>query len=203
MSKRKLFELGGIIAGVILVAFGVVALVLGTNGLSTVKSNLKAEQIYFGDAAQDPAIPAKYSGLLVDNGEKARAFAKVMREHTLESTSGLTYAQMGRFVAASGKGDDGLGGTNNPEAAATDPNTGDPISNPARNIWVTETALTTALNTAYMAERISFFGIVVGVALLLSGVGFLILAVGGALRRAEKLALPGRPAPPVTPIPTT
>ena len=47
----------------------------------------------------------------------------------------------------------------------------------------TETALTTALNTAYMAERIALFGIVVGIALLLSGIGFLILAVSGAIRR--------------------
>ena len=62
------------------------------------------------------------------------------------------------------------------------PKTG-PVANPARNIWVTETALTTALNTAYMAERIALFGVVVGVALLLSGIGFLILAVSGAIRR--------------------
>jgi len=46
---------------------------------------------------------------------------------------------------------------------------------------VTETALTTALNTSYMAQQLSLFGIVVGVALLLAGIGFGILAVGGAL----------------------
>ena len=37
-----------------------------------------------------------------------------------------------------------------------------------------------------MAERLSIFGIVVGVALLLSGIGFVILAAGGALRHEEK-----------------
>jgi hypothetical protein len=47
---------------------------------------------------------------------------------------------------------------------------------------VIETALSTALNTSYMAERISLFGIVMGVALLLAGIGFGILAIGGALR---------------------
>lgn len=203
MSKRKLFEIGGVIAGVILVAFGVAALVMGFNGRSTVVDNLKQEQIYFGDAANDPTVPAKYSGQLVDNGDKARAFATMMRGHALESTNGLTYAQMGRFLAANGKGDDGQGGTNDPVAAASDPKTGQPVSNPARNIWVTETALSTALNTAYMAERLSFFGIVVGIALLLSGIGFLVLAVGGALRYAEKTAPVGRTTPPVTPIPTT
>lgn len=201
MGKRKLFEIGGIVAGVVLIAFGVVALVMGFNGRSTVLDSLKQEQIYFGDAAQDPTVPAKYSGQLVDTGDKARAFAKVMRGHTLESTSGLTYSQMGRFVAADGKGSDGIGGTNDAKAAATDPKTGDPVSNPARNIWVTETALTTALNTAYLAEQVSVFGIVVAIALLLSGIGFLVLALGGALRPAWNVA--ATTERPGAPIPTT
>ena len=36
---------------------------------------------------------------------------------------------------------------------------------------MTETALTTALNVSYMAERLSVFGLVVGIALLLTGSG--------------------------------
>jgi multisubunit Na+/H+ antiporter MnhC subunit len=36
-----------------------------------------------------------------------------------------------------------------------------------------------------MAESLSLFGIVVGFALLLSGIGFAILAVGGTLKRVE------------------
>jgi F0F1-type ATP synthase membrane subunit c/vacuolar-type H+-ATPase subunit K len=36
-----------------------------------------------------------------------------------------------------------------------------------------------------MAESLSLFGIVVGIALLLSGLGFGILAAGGALRGVE------------------
>jgi hypothetical protein len=58
---------------------------------------------------------------------------------------------------------------------------------------VTETALTTALNTSYLAEQISLFGVVVGVALLLSGIGFGILALAGALRGREAMVhLPSR-----------
>ena len=41
---------------------------------------------------------------------------------------------------------------------------------------VTATSLSTALNMSYMAERLAIFGIVVGVALLLTGVGLVILA---------------------------
>jgi len=66
--------------------------------------------------------------------------------------------------------------------ALLDPATKQPVSNGARNVWVTETALTTALNTSFMAQQLGNFGIVVGIALLLSGIGFLVLAAGGALR---------------------
>jgi hypothetical protein len=185
---RKLFEIGGLVAAVVLIAFGIGALVMGVNGRSTVRDNLAQEQISFGDAAKDPTVPKQYSGELVNTGDKARAFAKMMRGHTLEATKGLTYAQMGRFEAKPGapaNATDGQGGTNDPAYAATDPQTKQPVSNPARNIWVTETGLTTALNTAYMAERISVFGIVVGIALLLTGFGFAILAIGGALRNPD------------------
>ena len=44
-------------------------------------------------------------------------------------------------------------------------------------MWVSETALTTALNTAYFAESVATFAIVMGFALLLSGVGFLVLTL--------------------------
>ena len=49
-------------------------------------------------------------------------------------------------------------------------------------MWVTETALTTALNTAYFAESVATFAIVMGIALLLAGIGFLVLTLV-ALRR--------------------
>ena len=37
---------------------------------------------------------------------------------------------------------------------------------------MTETALTNALNTSFFAEQVAMFGIVVGIALLLVGLGF-------------------------------
>ena len=44
-------------------------------------------------------------------------------------------------------------------------------------MWVTETALTTALNTAYFAEQVATFAIVMGIALLLAGLGFGVLSL--------------------------
>jgi hypothetical protein len=69
---------------------------------------------------------------------------------------------------------------------------GNPVPNAARNTWVTATALSTALNVSYMAEQMALFGIVVGIALLLSGIGFIVLALAGALRRREPAPANGR-----------
>jgi hypothetical protein len=175
MKGKRIWEIGGFVAGAVLIVFGAVAIFLGATGFTTVRDSIKQEHIVFG-SAQDPAV-AKYAdqwaGEQVKTGDQARAFAKIMRMHVLEATGGLTYADMGRYQSA--KNPDDQRGTNDDTAAAKDAD-GNPIANGARNIWVTETALTTALSTSYMAERLSVFGLVVGVALLLTGVGFLILA---------------------------
>ena len=59
---------------------------------------------------------------------------------------------------------------------------------------MTETALTTALNVSYMAENLSLFALVVGVALLLAGIGFVILALA-VFGRAPAEATAKAPAP--------
>ena len=181
---RKPFEIAGVIAGVVLIAFGVAAIYMGIDGRATVRDSIKQEQIFFG-AADDPAVD-KYASQWADEqvttGTQGRAFAQVIREHALESSGGLTYAQMGRFVSSDDP--ENPAGTSD-EAAALKDADGSPVSNSARNTWVTATALSTALNMSYMAEQMALFGIVVGIALLLSGIGFMVLALGGALRRRE------------------
>jgi hypothetical protein len=60
---------------------------------------------------------------------------------------------------------------------------------PLRDLWTQEFALTTALNTSYFAEQVSMFSLAMGIALLLSGVGFLVLTVrllAPATRRDER-----------------
>jgi hypothetical protein len=217
-TKRKIFEYGGIAASIILVAFGVAAIVLGVNGRSTVQSSLRQEAIVGSPdmtpaaikaEAKEAGLPASIklptvavAGKAIDNGSRARAFATYMRIHTLEATQGYTYAQMGRFTAKPGAPATALaegGGTNDPKYALVDPKTERPVSNGARDIWVTETALTTALNTSYMAEQLANFGIVVGIALLLSGIGFSVLTLGGALRRRGAAAEAQAPAARVAP----
>ena len=198
MTKRKIFEYGGIAAGVILIAFGVASLVMSVNGRSTVQDSLKQEAIVgspdmnpdaIAKEAKDAGLPASITlptcnvaDKAIETGSDARCFASYMRIHALESTGGLTYAQMGRYQSKADPTNPA--GTNDENAAMVDAN-GNPVSNGARNVWVTETALATALNVSYLAENLALFGVVVGIALLLSGLGFLILAIGGALRHAE------------------
>jgi hypothetical protein len=192
---KKTLEIGGFISGAILIAFGVAVIVLGVNGRSTVNDSLKQEQIV-GTPDMTPALikaEAAKAGLTnvkfptrsiarkaIANGTDARTFAQYMRIHTLEATGGVPYAQMPRYATADGKG------TN--DAAKALQSKGQPVANAARNIWVTETALTTALNVSYMASQLSLFSIVIGVALLLTGMGFVVLDWAALHRRREKTA---------------
>jgi hypothetical protein len=201
---RRFFEIGGVVAAAILIAFGITSIVVGLNGRDTVQTSLAQEQIVgspdmtpdaIAKEAKAAGLPSSISlptvavaGKKIDTGDEARAFAGYMRIHALEATGGLTYAEMGRFMAKPGtpsKFTDGHGATSIEKYALVDPNTKQPVDNGARNLWVTETALSTALNTSYMAEQVSLFGIAMGVALLLAGIGFGILAIGGALRNPD------------------
>ena len=198
MRSKRVWEIGGFLAGGLMIAFGIVAIFMGVNGFNTTRDAIKGEGITFGPAS-DPAVAKhadQWAGEQVTTGDQARAFAKVMREHTLESTGGLTYAAMGRYQSAAKPAD--AAGTDDPAATAKD-DSGQPISNGARNIWVTETALTTALNMSYMAERLSVFGLVVGFALLLTGIGLVILAFA-VFSRALPATQPARPMASTTPV---
>jgi hypothetical protein len=206
-TVRMLLEVGGFIAGAVLIAFGVVAIFMGFNGRSTVVDSLKQEKIV-GGADMTPALIAKeaqeagltgvdlptvaVAGKAINSGERARAFASYMRIHALLATGGYTYAQMGRMQALPDTPKSELapgGGTDNPKWAVMDEATKQPVSNGARNIWVTETALSTALNTSYMADKLGLFGIVVGIALFLSGIGFIVLAYAALHRKRSAESL--------------
>ncbi len=224
-TLRRILEIGGIAAGVIMIGFGAAAIYMGFDGRSTVQTNLGNEFIVGSDdmnpndigqeidqiirpaqasitkarakAGVEPieftpvvAPSCSVAGQTIDNGADARCFAEYLRLHALRSTSGLTYSQMGRFEAkddAPPAQTDFAGGTDDAASAVINAKTGQPVDNGTRDLWVTATALSSALNLAYTAEQVSLFGIVVGVALLLTGVGLLILAIA-VLHRAPVTA---------------
>jgi hypothetical protein len=192
---KRLLEIGGFISGAILIAFGAAVIALGATGRATVSSSLKQEQIT-GSPDMTPALikqaatqagltnvslpSCSVAGKTIDTGSEARCFAQYMRIHTLEATGGTPYAQMPRYASADGKG-------TNDASKALQAN-GKPVANTARDLWVTETALTTALNVSYMADQLALFSIVVGIALLLSGIGFVVLDWAALHHRRKKAA---------------
>jgi hypothetical protein len=181
---RRLFEIGGYVAAVALVAFGIAALVLGLQARENIQDNLALEQIE-GSPDMTPAairqevqeaglqlenLPTEaVAGETIDTGGEARIFAQYMRVHALLATGGRVYAEMARYLTPTGEE------TNDAAAAAQDEE-GRPVSNSARDIWVTWTALSTALNVSYFGEQVSLFSILVAVALIIAGIGFGVLA---------------------------
>ena len=232
---KKALQIGGIAASIVLIGFGIAAIVLGVKGGNTVNDNLGQEFISgtpdMTPSGIEPEVKAiqgeqqkiaanqkkakippsqqftftrvaapscSVAGEAVNDGDSALCFAKYMRIHALGASSGLTYSQMGRYAAkpdAPVQLTDFNGGTNDTKYAQIDSTTGQPVSNGARDLWVTETSLTTALNLAYAGSAISLFGIVVGIALLLSGIGFLILALSGAIQRVPLTKAKAKPEP--------
>jgi hypothetical protein len=184
---NRIFSLGGVVAGIILVLLGAGAIVAGAVGHGAVGDELSQEKIV-GTPDMTPdgiAVEAKKAGLRnvdlptcsvagksVDTGPEAKCFASYMRVHALEATGGKTYAEMPRYATADGKG------TNDPAAALKNPKSGEPLDNAARTVWVTETALSTALSTSFFAQAVALFAVITGVALLLTGIGLLLLALG-------------------------
>ena len=190
MERGRLFKFGGLAAGIVLILFGIGSLWLSIDSRMTVQDELSAEKIVGSpDMSPEGITPAVQEAGLedvveipdcdvaeeeIDTGDEARCFAQYMRIHALESSGGKTYAEMGRFVSADDPSNPA--GTSD-EAAALKDEAGKPVANAARNTWVTETALSTALNMSYMASQLSLFGIVVGIALVLTGIGLVILAL--------------------------
>ena len=175
----RILEIGGIVAGAIMVAFGVAAIYMGFDGRSTVQVESRQQvhrrlgrhehgRHHHGDQQGHPARPeadcsraregrrrpdrvhtrlapsCSVAGEAVDNGTDARCFAEYLRLHALRSTSGLTYSQMGRYVAkddAPPAETDFAGGTSNAAVAEIDAKTNQPLDNGSRELWVTATAL--------------------------------------------------------------
>ena len=197
-SRRR--RVVGLTAAAVLAVFGVAAMGQGLNGHSTVRDALALEGVT-GAPHMTPAkiaANAKKAGLKgialptcsvagtpIDDGASARCFAQYMRIDALVVTGGKTYAQLPPFASKDGKGTFDM-------ANAVKMPDGSPMNNPQGQLWVTETALTTALNTSYMAEQISLFGIAVGGAFLLVGLAFGAMALRGVRVARPSLAIARR-----------
>lgn len=185
---RKVFWAGGLIAGVLLVALGAIWIWQGASARSDVQDTLAREQIVgspdmsratFEAGAQfdDIELPTcDISEKEVTSGSEARCFSEWLRIHVLDSTAGKSYTEMGRFLDADGND------VFVESDAAVDPQTGRPVANGLRDLWITQRALATGLELAYIGDQLSWFSIASGVIFMIIGIGLLvILTIGGVL----------------------
>ena len=195
---KNAYRYAGIAASAVMILVGVGLIVVSAIGHSEVRDRIEIEKIV-GTPDMNPddtRAAVEEAGLEdveipdcdvadepIDTGKEAFCFGDYMRVHALEDTGGKTYAEMPRFLDKNGEP------VADEEQAATDPKTGEPVTNPERNIWVTETALSTALYTSFFAESVALYAFIMGICLLLIGIGFLVLTTRLRPGREESAAV--------------
>lgn len=145
-----------IISSFFSICIGIVLVLGGGWGVMFTYQNVTREKIV---TPEDAAIP----NASVRDPMTLKAQADIIRKHTLKTTKEKTYSEMPQKVAkvdASG-------------SAVLDSD-GKPVMvpNAARNIWITATTLTTALNLGIIAYLVSGLTIVFGLSSIWVGVVF-------------------------------
>jgi hypothetical protein len=170
---RKAFPIALMIFGVIFIGAGVYTIGRGYDARNDVREELLAQNI---TTTEDASIP----NARVRDASTAKAMADIIDVHALESTDGLTYSELGRFMAANG---DPAGTSNEDEALIGDD--GKPVANPLRNVAFQASALRTSLYTSVMAFNVADLVVGLGVMIVVLGV-----AVGGIGVALGGLAIP-------------
>lgn len=184
---RKIFWIGGLAAGVLLIILGAIWIWQGASARDEVHDTISREQIVGSPDMSPATFEGEVEGVVIpscdvadkeiSSGDDARCFADWMRVHALEGTDGKTFSEMGRFLDAEGND------VFNEADAAKDPQSGQPVTNPARDLWVTQRALATGLELAFVGEQVALFSLATGIVFLLIGIGLIVmLTVGGVLR---------------------
>lgn len=169
---KKLFPILLVILGVTFLVGGGYTVSRGLDAKDQVRQQLLAQNI---TTPGDASIP----NAKVQDVATAKSMAEIIDEHARESTGDRTYAEMGRFLAASGEGD-----TNEEADAMLGPD-GRPVANPLRNVAFQASALQTSLFSAVMAFEVAT--LVLGIGALLAALG---VAIGGVGIALAGLALP-------------
>ena len=175
----KVFSIGGYLAAAVLIVLGIAVIVVGVVGRSYVQDQLQKEKIVGSDDMTPDGIkPGIQKAGLQDVTIPSCSVAGEKVDTGKEAKCFADYMRIHTLEATGGKTYAEM-----------------PQDSPQRDIWVTETALTTALYTSYFAENVALFSIIVGIVMLLVGIGFVVLIVFSR-RRA-----PGGAGPATTPGP--
>jgi len=162
MTLKKAFPVALMLFGLVFVAGGVYTVYRGFDARDQVRDELVAQNI---TTPEDASIP----NARVDDTATARSMANIIDVHARESTDGLTYSEMGRFMTPDG---DPAGTSDETKALLDD--SGKPVANPLRNVAFQAATLRTSLYTSIMAFNVA--DLVLGLGLM---IGVLGLAVGG------------------------
>ena len=149
-------------------------IVVGVVGRSYVEDQVQKENIVGSDDMTPDATDAaiKEAGLQ-DVSAPSCSVAGEKVENGKEAKCFADYMRVHTLEATGGK--------TYSQFAQDDPN---------RDIWVTETALTTALYTSYFAENVALFAILIGIVMVLVGIGFIVLTVFTRRRAAPETPPP-------------
>ena len=169
---KKAFPILLMIAGVVFAIAGAYTINRGFDAKDKVKSELVAQDIRTTPDAQE--LVGVKPNLLVNSASRAESMAQSINAHSLEASGGLTYSELGRYLATSGD----PAGTNDEKLAVTGAD-GKPVANPVRNTLFQASSLRTSLYTSAMAFNVA--DLVVGLGLMIVVLGFAIGGVGVAL----------------------
>ena len=144
------------ISSVFAIVAGVILVVGGVWGITFTYKNIAQEKIETPDDAKIPKASVRGPMTLM-------AQSDIIREHTLKTTGGKTYAEMPRQIAKVDA--EGKPVLDDKGAPVMGPNT-------ARDMWITATSLTTALHLAVFSYVFSGLVILFGLISFWTGIVF-------------------------------
>ena len=149
---KRLLKISSLLA----ISAGIILVIGGIWGIVFTYKNIAREKIVTPADASIPERPVR--GLFT-----LKAQADIIREHTLKMTGGKTFAEMPRQIPKLDQ--------NNQSVLDVD---GKPVmvANSARDIWITATTLTTALNLGILTYVFSSLVVLIGCISIWTGIVF-------------------------------
>ena len=152
MNTKKLLKVSSVLA----ILAGVVLVVGGIWGICFTYKNVVQENIMTPADASIPEVAVRGPMTL-------KSQADIIRFHTLKTTGGKTYAEMPhQIVKLDTDGNPVLGKDGKPVM----------VANTARNMWITATTLTTALNLGIVTYAFSGLILLFGLISIWTGITF-------------------------------
>lgn len=170
---KKAFPILLMTLGLVFLGAGIYTVSRGFDAKDQVRTELVAQNI---TTPEDASMP----NVVVHDAATANSMAAIINTHALDSSGGLTYAELGRFMTADGD----PAGTSDETLAVVGAD-GRPVSNPARTSAFQASALRTSLYTSVLAFNVADLVVGLGVMVLVLGV-----AVGGMGVALGGLAIP-------------